>query len=424
MRAAVTLILLLLLMAGFLVYFVFIRPTRPYDGKALYAQHCESCHGKEGRGDGFVAKYITVQPRDFTKGIFKFKSVQGAMPSDEDLFRTITEGIEPGGMLPFEDDLTEEARKALVEYTKELTVHKFIIERQEDIERFGDAVVKQGEEDGKKYALVNLFKLRGIGKPIPVPEPTPPSKELTELGKELYQAACADCHGETGKGDGPSAPTLKDDWGYPIPPLDFTIGAFKRGYELDDLYLSILAGVGGTPMPSYADTLETEKERWALIYYTKSLVKVKPPTLKFVGDAKIGLDLFTGVSSFQNGGSACIACHSAGGLGALGGGILGPDLSWTYTKFGEGFDEFMSDLPSSAFPVMNAVFKDKPLTPEEKAHLKAFFQQTSLARRPAEIVAQLFLMAVAGAAILLVLINLIWYRRLTIVRRPLLELGG
>ena len=41
------------------------------------------------------------------------------------------------------------------------------------------------------------------------------------------------------------------------------------------------------------------------------------------GNAETGKDLFTGAERFANGGPPCMACHSTGGIGALGGGRLG-----------------------------------------------------------------------------------------------------
>ena len=38
------------------------------------------------------------------------------------------------------------------------------------------------------------------------------------------------------------------------------------------------------------------------------------------GNAENGKELFTGMVRFANGGPPCMACHSTGGLGALGGG--------------------------------------------------------------------------------------------------------
>ena len=52
------------------------------------------------------------------------------------------------------------------------------------------------------------------------------------------------------------------------------------------------------------------------------------------GNADTGKELFTGVARFQNGGPPCMACHSTGGLGALGGGALGPDLTTVATRMG------------------------------------------------------------------------------------------
>lgn len=60
-------------------------------GKALWVQHCVSCHGKTGMGDGNKAAQLKTQPGDFTKaetqaqsdGALFYKIVQGRddMPS-------------------------------------------------------------------------------------------------------------------------------------------------------------------------------------------------------------------------------------------------------------------------------------------------------------------------------------------------------
>ena len=44
------------------------------------------------------------------------------------------------------------------------------------------------------------------------------------------------------------------------------------------------------------------------------------------GNDEAGKKLFTGETSFANGGPACMSCHNAG-VGTLGGGSLGPDLT-------------------------------------------------------------------------------------------------
>ncbi|HVX50942.1 MAG TPA: c-type cytochrome [Chitinophagaceae bacterium] len=54
-------------------------------GKALWQQHCSSCHGKTGLGDGNKAAQLKTQPPDLTKADFQ-EQTDGAM------FYKISEG--------------------------------------------------------------------------------------------------------------------------------------------------------------------------------------------------------------------------------------------------------------------------------------------------------------------------------------------
>ena len=36
------------------------------NGKKLYLTYCFTCHGKDGKGDGYAARYQPVKPRDLT----------------------------------------------------------------------------------------------------------------------------------------------------------------------------------------------------------------------------------------------------------------------------------------------------------------------------------------------------------------------
>ena len=55
------------------------------NGKALYAKHCQSCHGKTGLGDGTKASELKTEPGDFSKAAFQSQS-------DGSLFYKISEG--------------------------------------------------------------------------------------------------------------------------------------------------------------------------------------------------------------------------------------------------------------------------------------------------------------------------------------------
>ena len=54
-------------------------------GKALFSQHCKSCHGTKGKGDGPKAAQLDTESGDFTKADFQ-KQTDGA------IFYKTTEG--------------------------------------------------------------------------------------------------------------------------------------------------------------------------------------------------------------------------------------------------------------------------------------------------------------------------------------------
>ncbi len=219
-------------------------------GRQIYFERCSFCHGLHGAGDGPVAAYLDPRPRDFTSCIFKFRTTEsGELPTDEDLFRTISPGI-PGTAMPFWDNtrgktgLSVQQRWQVIHFIKTFCPD------------FADP-----EFDPYKQIVVAAN--------IRAPENSP---ALVAAGKTVYQEAkCFECHGAAGRGDGSSAPTLKDDWGYPLLPRDLTKGwRYKRGSTVEDIYITLTTGLNGAAMPTYRDTLSDE-ERWQLAYYVRSL---------------------------------------------------------------------------------------------------------------------------------------------------------
>jgi len=117
------------------------------------------------------------------------------------------------------------------------------------------------------------FQTQRPGSPIPVPSAPKPTPELAARGRQMYvQAGCPDCHGEGGKGDGPSSAKLKDDWEQQILRSDLNLTRIPRrsGPGPADLYRTIVTGLDGTPMPSYAEALKPE-EIWAIAAYLNAL---------------------------------------------------------------------------------------------------------------------------------------------------------
>jgi mono/diheme cytochrome c family protein len=53
-------------------------PTNLKEGRDLYATHCQSCHGKKGKGDGTKAAQLDTECGDFTTAAVQ-KETDGAL---------------------------------------------------------------------------------------------------------------------------------------------------------------------------------------------------------------------------------------------------------------------------------------------------------------------------------------------------------
>lgn len=137
-----------------------------------------------------------------------------------------------------------------------------------------------------------------------------------------------------------------------------------------------------------------------------------------------GRALFLGRQKLQAGGASCVSCHavkSAGGV--LGGGQLGPDLTLVYQRL-NGRKGLEAWLKSPASATMKPIFTKHPLKPEEISALTAFFEQTSKETGTENAGAyrlRFILLGLAGAAFGLVVLGLVWKRRIRGVRRALVE---
>jgi mono/diheme cytochrome c family protein len=218
-----------------------LTPALLAEGKQVYQTDCAACHGPTGHGDGFCAAFLNPHPRNFAAGIFRFKTTAGSdLPTDKDLFRTVSLGLHNTPMPPWSFLLSTQERWAVVEYVKTLS---------------------PAFSQHKPGAPVDLGK-----------EPTDVGADRIARGKQLYaDAGCDKCHGEEGYGDGPSADTLKDAAGLPIRPRNFHKAfEFKRGHTIRDVALTITTGNNGTPMPSFRESLEPGQV-WDLAAYVMGL---------------------------------------------------------------------------------------------------------------------------------------------------------
>jgi cytochrome c2 len=247
----------------------------------------------------------------------------------------------------------------------------------------------------------------------------PPGQSAGE-GETLFQSKCIACHkigGGAGVGPDLAGVTGRRDRAWLSQWILAPDQVLAAG---DPIATQLFQEYKNVPMPNLG---LSEAQVAGLIAYlenpgTQTVAEPQAPLA--AGDASHGRALFTGASRMENGGPPCMSCHSIAGLGALGGGALGPDLTAAYNNWGgdSGLATFLNSVPTLT---MNAVWTRQPLTAAEQDDLRAFMQEASIAERPPEMVWQLALLATALMALFLLLAHFFWRKRLVSVRQTMVE---
>jgi mono/diheme cytochrome c family protein len=209
-------------------------------GKTLYLKYCSQCHGEKGDGQGYATSHLFPKPRDFTTGRYKIRTTpNGSLPTHQDLVNIIRRGM-PYTSMPAWPTLSDQDVSNLAYFLTTFSADFTSPER-----------IPQAAE---------------------LPSGPAATADSIALGKKLYEeTGCLKCHGNLGLGDGPSAPTLVDDFGQPIRAANLAHRwTFRGGSSREDIFRTMSTGFNGTPMPSFTDSLSTE-QRWAITDFIVSL---------------------------------------------------------------------------------------------------------------------------------------------------------
>jgi len=215
---------------------VALQPGDVSRGAVLGRKLCTSCHGRDGRGHGEAAEGLDPPPRDFVRGVYRYRSTPtGSLPTNADLARSIIVGLPGTSMFGFGDVLSAQDVRDLVAWVKSFSPR---------------------------------FDQEEVDDPIEIPAPPEMTPETIARGREVYEEMqCAKCHGEDGTGSGWAS---KDDLRGPIGgyfrPRDFRDGIYRSGVRQQDLFRTVVTGLDGTPMAAYEDTLPPE-DVYSLVHY-------------------------------------------------------------------------------------------------------------------------------------------------------------
>jgi len=221
-------------------------------GEKIYLETCWSCHGLAGDGKGPAAGGMKPPPTDFT-------SVEALKQRSEgEILDAIVKGKPATAMFP--QPLDPQSIVDVAAYLR--TLAKTPLQEKTLVE-----ALSRGDK---------------------------------EAGRLLYGSRCWPCHGPTGRGNGPAATALKP------PPSDFTDPDRVVARTGSRLYRVLTTGVPGTAM---APQDLTEKEKFDLIAYLRSLVQYSESKIAPGGDTPEG-DPGSGKEMYEK---RCWSCHGIRG---------------------------------------------------------------------------------------------------------------
>jgi mono/diheme cytochrome c family protein len=260
------------------------------EGKEIYIERCQTCHGCAGNGLGTYGGTLSVTPADYKQEPFR------SMPDDQ-FFWHVSEGL-PGTVMPtWKLELSEDQRWKVIAYIRQT---------------FSRPVMRDPNEGDLPPEYADVIN------------PVPLTLESLERGKQIFTRECMVCHGDSGRGDGPYGQGLQ-----PSPP-DFSDSSLygtldEPLYSDADYYWRISEGLPWSAMPVWKSQY-SEEDRWAVVHYIRSVFTQTevPPVLLPDGEDFAYPDIYKTekipeTASYARGQKIylvyCASCHGLAGDG-------------------------------------------------------------------------------------------------------------
>ncbi|TWT42866.1 cytochrome c [Botrimarina hoheduenensis] len=283
--------------------------------QGLYGRHCARCHGVTGDGQGPTALYQHPYPRDFRRGVFKWKSTyRDALPTISDLHTVLERGV-PGAAMPSFRLLSTDERNALVDYVVYLTL-RGQLERELVLLSVEELAEEELVTVATAEPLLASLSTAWTDTDRLVVNSSQPIQNLVDAnliaqGKELFHSeltGCAKCHGTNGAGLTPNVTASDRDYDLwdterreiltasqttdnprliaaakrafpPRPSWGRELTTVKRrgGDEPETLFRRLHQGIAGTTMPALGPLRPgqpaalSDPQIWALVAYVESL---------------------------------------------------------------------------------------------------------------------------------------------------------
>lgn len=253
-----------------------IQVTLLDEGRLAYTRYCIGCHGEKGDGNGVAARFLFPRPRNFVVADYKFSSAPaGSLPTDEDLRRTIRNGLR-GSAMPAFNLLPERTIEALIAHLKTLSPKWHEQDPPAPILRVKDPyrrMADKSEAIRRGEAVYHGVAVCWSCHPAYVPEARV-NEYLVQFGSPAREGFRPHLTRSEGKAN---------TEGEIVFPPDFRRDFVRAGMSVDDLYRSIAAGITGTAMPTWVDSIvdagAKAEDLWAMAYYVQSLIAERPALL-------------------------------------------------------------------------------------------------------------------------------------------------